>query len=151
MPFRTLVEQVIFLSPVFTMAPIALSESPPPARAVQPATNVNLYKGYAYVHWYVGNAKQAASYYVTRMGFQRVAYRGLETGSRALASHVVSNGNVTFVITSPLRDAGYQKNLSKSDRALLQEIHHHQETHGDGVKGKTSTYLASGVAIGSNS
>lgn len=119
------------------MAPIALSrESSPEAQPVQPAGSLNTYKGYAYVHWYVGNAKQAASYYVTRMGFRRVAYKGLETGTRAVASHVVSNGDVTFVLTSPLRDAEYRKNLSESDQALLREIHYHQQTHGDGVKGE---------------
>ncbi|KAF2092816.1 4-hydroxyphenylpyruvate dioxygenase [Rhizodiscina lignyota] len=117
------------------MAPIALSpNSSPQAQPVQPPTNLGAYTGYAYVHWYVGNAKQAASYYVTRMGFKRIAYKGLETGSRAVASHVVSNGKVTFVLTSPLRDAEHKKNLSDGDRALLQEIHYHQQLHGDGVK-----------------
>ncbi|KAJ8981730.1 hypothetical protein NQ317_008991, partial [Molorchus minor] len=39
--------------------------------------------------FYVGNAKQAASYYITRLGFQAVAYKGLETGSRTYAYHAV--------------------------------------------------------------
>lgn len=52
------------------------------------------YQGYDHVHWYVGNAKQAASYYVTRLGFKHIAYRGLETGSRLVTSHVVGNGLV---------------------------------------------------------
>lgn len=120
------------------MAPIALSrESSPEARPVQPpTTDINSYRGYAYVHWYVGNAKQAASFYVTRMGFRRVAYKGLETGSRAVASHVVSNGKVTFILTSPLRHAEYRGPLSDEDRDLLHEIHEHLEQHGDAVKGK---------------
>src|SRR5450756_3243845 len=37
--------------------------------------------------WYVGNAKQAASYYSTRLGFYTIAYKGLETGSRHIASY----------------------------------------------------------------
>ena len=32
------------------------------------------YQAFDHVLWYVGNAKQAASYYVTRMGFKHVAY-----------------------------------------------------------------------------
>ena len=32
------------------------------------------YRAFDHVLWYVGNAKQAASYYVTRMGFNHVAY-----------------------------------------------------------------------------
>lgn len=95
------------------------------------------YQRYAYVHWYVGNAKQAASYYVTRMGFQRVAYRGLETGSRLLVSHVVANGGVTFVLTSPLRDINSPcGDWTEDERQILAEIHDHQEKHGDAVKGE---------------
>jgi len=91
------------------------------------------YRGYDHVHWYVGNAKQAASYYITRMGFHPVAYRGLETGSRAIASHVVSNGAVTFVLTSPLRSPD-NSSLSPADAALVAEIHEHLAVHGDAVK-----------------
>jgi len=86
------------------------------------------------VSWYVNNAKQAASFYVTRLGFERVAYRGLETGSRAIASHVVRNGNVTFVLTSPLQSANTKSSaLTKDDREQLRNIHHHLEAHGDAV------------------
>lgn len=46
------------------------------------------YRGYDHITWYVGNAKQAASYFITRFGFEHVAVRGLETGCRAIASHV---------------------------------------------------------------
>ena len=31
---------------------------------------------------YVGNAKQAAHYYQSCLGFQPIAYQGLETGNR---------------------------------------------------------------------
>lgn len=37
---------------------------------------------------------QAASYYISRMGFQPLAYKGLETGSRKLVSHVVQQNKV---------------------------------------------------------
>jgi 4-hydroxyphenylpyruvate dioxygenase len=96
------------------------------------------YKGYAYVHWYVGNAKQAASYYVTRMGFQRIAFKGLETGSKTIASYVLRNGKVTFVLTSPLRSDGSE--FSAEDSALLTEIHDHQKIHGDAVKGQNKPH-----------
>jgi 4-hydroxyphenylpyruvate dioxygenase len=84
------------------------------------------FQGYHHVTWWVGNAKQAAAYYVARMGFKAVAYSGLETGSRLFASHVVSNGGVTFVFTSPIR--------SSQDSEELKEMHAHLETHGDAVK-----------------
>lgn len=99
-------------------------------------TDLSSYRGYDHVHWYVGNAKQAASYYVTRMGFERIAYRGLETGSRSVCSHVVRNGDITFVLTSPLRSLNQLDRVvdSEEERALLREIHAHLERHGDGVK-----------------
>ncbi|CAI6333896.1 unnamed protein product [Periconia digitata] len=112
------------------MAPAAIS----PPGSPQPSSNLSAYRGYHHVHWYVGNAKQAASFYVTRMGFERVAYRGLETGSRAIASHVVRNGDVTFVLTSPLRGLKQSSKFSKEEAKLLAEIHEHQEKHGDAVK-----------------
>ncbi|KAK5169342.1 uncharacterized protein LTR77_005317 [Saxophila tyrrhenica] len=96
---------------------------------------ISTYQGYDNVHWYVGNAKQAASYYTTRMGFEKIAYRGLETGSRTVASYVVRNGNVTFVLTSPIHSKESRlENLSEDDKHLLGEIHRHLELHGDAVR-----------------
>jgi len=68
------------------------------------------------------------------MGFERVAYRGLETGSRAIASHVIRNGNVTFVLTSPLRCVEQSSRFGEEEAKLLKEIHEHQQKHGDAVK-----------------
>lgn len=42
----------------------------------------------------MGNAKQAASYYTTRLGFELYAYQGLETGSRKFAKYVVKQNKV---------------------------------------------------------
>lgn len=42
-----------------------------------------------HVTFWVGNAKQSACFYMTQFGFQPLAFRGLETGSRDLACHVV--------------------------------------------------------------
>lgn len=123
------------------MAPSAISD-------LQSSSNNNLptdanalssYRGYDHVHWYVGNAKQAASFYITRMGFERVAYRGLETGHRSLCSHVVRNGDITFVLTSPLRSPYNTSKLnhlfpSQKEQDLLTEIHEHLAKHGDAVK-----------------
>jgi 4-hydroxyphenylpyruvate dioxygenase len=95
------------------------------------------FTGYDHVTWWVGNAKQAASYYSTVFGFETVAYRGLETGSRYLASYVVGNGQIRFVFTSPLRSEKHlpaDEPISTDERALLAEMHAHLERHGDAVK-----------------
>lgn len=84
--------------------------------------------------WYVGNAKQAASYYVARFGFRHIAYAGLETGSRNIASHVISNGGATFVLKAPLREVvAIEKDIPGSEKRLLSEIHAHLSKHGDTV------------------
>jgi len=121
------------------MAPIALSPVQSPSRE-QPSSQAEIssYRAYDYVHWYVGNAKQAASFYISRMGFQKIAYRGLETGSRAVASYVIRNGTVTFVLTSPLRGLAHLDKFSPEEQELLREVHDHLEKHGDAVKGNTS-------------
>lgn len=98
------------------------------------AASLASYKGYDHVHWYVGNAKQAASYYIARMGFERLAYRGLETGCRHLCSHVIRNGDITFILTSPLRSLDQLDRFGPEEQAQLKEIHHHLEQHGDAVK-----------------
>ncbi|KAL8849182.1 MAG: hypothetical protein Q9221_005808 [Calogaya cf. arnoldii] len=93
------------------------------------------YKGYHHITWYVGNAKQAASYYVTRFGFRYIAYQGLESGHRCVPSRVITNGDATFVICAPIRDANaLEKDTSASDQQLLTEIHAHLVKHGDAVK-----------------
>lgn len=91
------------------------------------------YRGYDHILWWVGNAKQAAAFYVTRMGFKHIAYSGLETGSRIFASHVVSNGKVKFVLVSPLRSRETQ-HATDAEKKILQEMHIHLEKHGDAVK-----------------
>lgn len=114
------------------MSPSAISNSP--LASTNGASTLASYRGYDHVHWYVGNAKQAASYYMTRMGFKRVAYRGLETGSRNICSHVIRNGDVTFILTSPLRSLDQMDRFSEDEQTQLRDIHRHLEQHGDGVK-----------------
>ena len=84
---------------------------------------------------WVGNAKQAASYYITRMGFTSLAYRGLETGSRNVSAHVVTNGGATFVLISPIRGlTSLDETVPEEDRQLMKEMYAHLEKHGDAVK-----------------
>lgn len=95
------------------------------------------FNGYDHVTWWVGNAKQAASYYSTLFGMRPMAYRGLETGSRFFTSHVVGNGDVRFVFTSPIRSYAYlpeDELISPEEKQLLKEMHAHLERHGDAVK-----------------
>lgn len=76
-------------------------------------------KGLDYVHFCVGNAKQAAHYYSTAFGMTRVAYRGPEQGQRDYAEHVLESGGARFVFTGEVR-AGTN-------------VGRHVSTHGDGV------------------
>lgn len=55
-----------------------------------------------HIEWWVGNAKQAASYYCARLGFEYMAYKGLETGERKVAAHVVRQKDAIFVFKSRL-------------------------------------------------
>lgn len=76
--------------------------------------------GTDFVELYVGNAKQAAYYYMSAWGFQPLAYRGLETGSKDTVSYVLRQDKITIVLTSPLEKDG--------------PINAHINKHGDGVK-----------------
>jgi 4-hydroxyphenylpyruvate dioxygenase len=53
-----------------------------------------------HVAFWVGNAKQAAHYYQTALGFEQIAYAGPETGMRGFASYVLRQGQITFLLTS---------------------------------------------------
>ncbi|KAG0328569.1 hypothetical protein BGZ99_005048 [Dissophora globulifera] len=85
------------------------------------AQNIGNYEGFDHVVFWVGNAKQAASFYTTRFGFKEIAYRGLETGHRDVCTHVVQQDKIIFVFQSPLNP----NNKVFSDHLAL---------HGDGVK-----------------
>jgi 4-hydroxyphenylpyruvate dioxygenase len=82
--------------------------------------------GFDHVQFWVGNAKQAAQWYVARMGFTPLAYRGLETGSRSVASHVVKQGKVIFVFSSQLNPGATPE--------MSDDLAAHLAKHGDGVK-----------------
>jgi len=73
-----------------------------------------------HVRFFVGNARQSAYFYRNAFGFDVVAYAGLETRSRHEAGYVLEQGEITFVLASPL-----SKDHPESRRLLL---------HGDGVQ-----------------
>jgi 4-hydroxyphenylpyruvate dioxygenase len=72
-----------------------------------------------YVHFAVGNAKQAAYYYSTAFGMRVTAYRGPETGHRDYAEYVLESGTARFRLTGEAH-AGTP-------------IGRHVAEHGDGV------------------
>lgn len=88
--------------------------------AAIPTTDFLPLEGTDYVEFYVGNAKQAAHYYMTAFGFQALAYAGPETGLKDRASYAVRQHKLTFVLTTPIRSSG--------------PIADHIHKHGDGVK-----------------
>ena len=76
--------------------------------------------GFDHIAFVVGNAKQAVQYYESTLGFNRVAYRGLETGERAVTSYVLRQDDIMFVLHTPL-----------GSRSALND---HLRKHGDGVQ-----------------
>lgn len=76
--------------------------------------------GTDYVEFYVGNAKQSAHYYQTAFGYELVAYKGLETGSKDICSYVLQQGKIRLVLTTALVEN--------------HPVAEHVKKHGDGVK-----------------
>lgn len=56
------------------------------------------------------------------MGFNYVAYQGLETGNRDFTTHVVRNNEIVYVFQTAI------------DPAKCEEFLEHHKKHGDGVK-----------------
>jgi len=83
------------------------------------------FHGFHHCEFYVSNAKQAADWYVLRFGFKKLAYKGLETGSRELCSHVVRQAKITYIFTSPL-----SPNFSGASGDVMMDI----AVKGDAVK-----------------
>ena len=77
--------------------------------------------GFHHLNFYVSNAKQAASFYTSRFGFTPLAYKGLETGSTQICSHVVKQNNIVLVFTSNLQP-------------IETDISRHVSKHSDGVR-----------------
>ncbi|MBM3760090.1 MAG: 4-hydroxyphenylpyruvate dioxygenase [Acidobacteria bacterium] len=85
-----------------------------------------------HIEFYVGNAKQAAHFYRTAFGFSLIAYKGPETGCRDVASYVLEQRKIRFVLTTPLRP----------DHPAAEEL----RRHGDGVKAVALTVADAQVA-----
>jgi 4-hydroxyphenylpyruvate dioxygenase len=90
------------------------------AQATEVTTDTFPINGTDFVEFFVGNAKQASHYYRTAFGFQLVAYRGPETGTRDRASYLLQQNKVRLVLTSA---------LSPDHPAAA-----HVALHGDGVR-----------------
>ena len=73
-----------------------------------------------HVRFFVGNARQSAYFYRNAFGFDVVAYAGLETRLRHEAGYVLKQGDITFVLASPLSG-----DHPEAQRLIL---------HGDGVQ-----------------
>jgi 4-hydroxyphenylpyruvate dioxygenase len=73
-----------------------------------------------HVRFFVGNARQSAYFYRNAFGFDVVAYAGLETKVKHEAGYVLRQGEITFVLASPLGDE------HPESRRLIR--------HGDGVQ-----------------
>lgn len=74
-----------------------------------------------HVTFWVGNAKQSAVFYMTQFGFEPLAFRGLETGFREHASHVVRLNDTIIQFVSACAPNNHELNAF-----LL--------SHGDAVK-----------------
>jgi 4-hydroxyphenylpyruvate dioxygenase len=72
-----------------------------------------------HIRFFVGNARQSAYFYRNAFGFEVIGYGGLETKMRHEAGYVLRQGDITFVLNSPLRP-----DHPESGRLVL---------HGDGV------------------
>ena len=81
--------------------------------------------GTDYIEFYVGNARQASHYYRAAFGFQLVAYRGPETGTRDRASYLLQQGKIRFVLTTAIRP-----DLSADAKRIADHVY----AHGDGVR-----------------
>jgi 4-hydroxyphenylpyruvate dioxygenase len=77
-------------------------------------------RGIDHVRFFVGNARQSAYFYRNAFGFDVVAYAGLETRTRHEAGYVLRQGDITFVLASPLGPEH-----PEAQRLIL---------HGDGVQ-----------------
>jgi 4-hydroxyphenylpyruvate dioxygenase len=76
--------------------------------------------GIDHVELYVGNGVQATHFFTHALGFRETAYAGLETGMRDRSCHLVEQGRIRVLLTSPLHGSN--------------DIARHISEHGDGVK-----------------
>jgi 4-hydroxyphenylpyruvate dioxygenase len=73
-----------------------------------------------HVRFWVGNAKQSAFFYATAFGFQVEQIDDLTTGNRTSAQYLLTQGNIRFILETPL----------SKDHPAAEEI----RRYGDGIK-----------------
>jgi len=76
--------------------------------------------GIDHVEFWVGNATQSSYYFEHAFDFHREAFAGLQTGVRDRVSHLMTQGEIRFLITGSLEPDS--------------EITRHVARHGDGVR-----------------
>jgi 4-hydroxyphenylpyruvate dioxygenase len=76
--------------------------------------------GIDHLELYVGNGVQATHFFTHALGFRETSYAGLETGMRDRSCHLVEQGRIRVLLTSPLHGSN--------------DIARHISEHGDGVK-----------------
>ena len=93
-----------------------------PSAAVRPSTGTDPLAliDVDHVRFYVGNAKQSAFFYASAFGFQVDQICDLTTGSRESAQYLLTQGNIRFVLETPLT----------KDHPAAEEI----RRFGDGIK-----------------
>jgi 4-hydroxyphenylpyruvate dioxygenase len=90
------------------------------ARTARDGATAPVLLDFDHLELWVGNARHAAAFFASTLGFDVVAYGGSETGIDDRASYVLEQGTVRFVVTSGLRPES--------------EITEHVRRHGDGVR-----------------
>jgi 4-hydroxyphenylpyruvate dioxygenase len=90
------------------------------APVAREATDTFPINGTDYIEFYVGNAKQAAHYYMSAFGFDQLAYAGPETGVKDRVSYLLEQNGLRFLLTASLLP----------DDAIAR----HVALHGDGIK-----------------
>jgi 4-hydroxyphenylpyruvate dioxygenase len=96
------------------------SSGPTTANAIRHSTDPLRFIDVDHVHFYVGNAKQAAFFYAFCFGFEIEQVADLTTGSRESASYLLTQGNIRMLLTSGLN----------AEHPASQEVAH----FGDGIK-----------------
>jgi 4-hydroxyphenylpyruvate dioxygenase len=89
------------------------------AMTAHPSELVEL-TGFDHLNLFVGNARSAAAFFSSSLGFDVVAYRGPETAAVDCASYLLEQGAVRIVVTGAVRASS--------------EVAEHVHRHGDGVR-----------------
>ena len=80
----------------------SISTTNDPTQAAQNADPLQLID-VDHVRFCVGNAKQAAFFYAMTFGFQVTQFSDLTTGDRQMARYYLEQGNIRFILETPLQ------------------------------------------------